>query len=213
MRGVWENVAMPNLAAFLFMVVPTWLSNRTRTPRLAIGAGTGNLVLRTDYDALGGHEPLHDAVVDDIALARLFRRGGRRTAVVRADDFVSVRMYEGGRAIVEGFTKNGFTTLGRSYTAVIVLLPLGLLVSVQPFVGALTGDPLSVASVATITAARVILFGALGYRIDSALFGHVPMMVLWTWIMIRSAWYTGIRRQLLWRGRTYDAARTRFGAD
>ena len=39
------------------------------------------------------------------------------------------------------------------------------------------------------------------------------MTAAWCWILLRSMWFTGIRRQLHWRGRTYDAGRTKFGAD
>jgi chlorobactene glucosyltransferase len=213
MHGFWENVAMPNLGFFVFTMLPLWLSNRSRIPLLGLGAGTGNLVRRADYDAVGGHVSLQDSVVDDVALARLVRRGGRRTEIARADDLVSVRMYEGLGEIVRGFTKNGFATLGRSYIFMTIFLVLGFVLHVLPFVLALAGDPLSIASVVTLTLTRVILFASLGYRLDSAVFGHLPMLGVWFYIMIRSVWYTGIRRQLLWRGRTYDARRTKFGAD
>src|SRR5436305_3648254 len=85
MHGFWENVAMPALAMFAFAVVPSWLSNRTRLAVLAVGAGTGNLVRRDAYERCGAHEALKDAVIDDVGLARLLRRKGEVTEVVRAD--------------------------------------------------------------------------------------------------------------------------------
>ncbi len=213
MRGFWEHIAMPNLPFFAFTVLPLWLSNRSRVRVLAIGGGTGNLIHRADYDAVGGHEALRDAVVDDVGLARLVRRGGRPTQVARADDLVSVRMYNGLGEIVRGFTKNAFAVAGRSYVTMAVFLALGFVLHILPFALALTGDLISIASVIVLTLTRVILYAALGYRIDNALFGHLPMLAVWFVIMLRSTWYTGIRRQLLWRGRTYDARHTKFGAD
>ena len=108
MHGFWEHVMMPQLAVFAFTLMPLWLVNRTRIAALALGGGTGNLVRRADYDACGGHVALRDAVVDDIGLGRLFRRNGRRTEVIVANDFISVRMYHGLGEIVRGFTKNAF---------------------------------------------------------------------------------------------------------
>jgi glycosyltransferase involved in cell wall biosynthesis len=213
MRGFWEHILMPNLAFFAFTVLPLWLSNRTRVPVLAIGGGTGNLIRRADYDAIGGHEALQSSVVDDVALARLVRRSGRRSEIVRAEDLVSVRMYEGLREIVDGFTKNGFAVFGRSYLAMALVLVLGFVLHLLPFALALTGDVFAIATVAVIVLTRLILYAALGYRVDNALLGHPPMIAAWGVIMLRSAWYTGVRRQLLWRGRTYDARRTKFGAD
>jgi chlorobactene glucosyltransferase len=213
MHGFWEHLAMPNLATMAFSVMPLWLANRTRSRVLAIGGGPGNLVFRADYEAVGGHEALKDSVVDDVALARLLRGGGRRTEMVRADDLVSVRMYHGLREVVDGFTKNTFTVFGRSYVAMVAVVLFSLIVHVLPYALALTGDVRAIATVAAITLTRVILFSALGYRLDNAILGNVPMILLWCGIFLRSAWVTGIRRRLHWRGRRYDASRTRFGAD
>lgn len=213
MQGLWEHVAMPNLSIVAFMLLPLTLSNRTRWRLIAVGAGTGNLVRRAGYEAAGGHQALRDAVVDDVGLARLLRRSGRRTMAARADDFVSVRMYRGLREIVEGFTKNCFTTFGRSYAAALALIPFTVVFQILPFVLLFTGDPWFLTAAALIILSRVILFAALGYRLDNAILGTVPMALVWLYILVRSTWYTGIRRQLAWRGRTYDASRTRFGAD
>ena len=213
MKGFWEHIGMANLAVFAFTFLPLWLANRTRIPLLAVGGGPGNLVRRRDYDAADGHVALQDAVVDDVGLARLMRRHGYRTEAVLADDFVYVRMYHGLREVVEGFTKNGFTTFGRNYFTVGFLIILTFIAHIVPYILALTGDVMSIVTVGLITLSRIILFAALGYRMDNAIFGNVPMVLLWLYILIRSTWITGIRRQLHWRGRTYDARRTRFGAD
>jgi len=213
MHGFWEHVVLPNLAVFAFSVLPVWLTNRTRIPLLAVGGGPGNLVKREDYDAAGGHEALRDAVVDDVGLARLMRRHGRRTEVVRAEELISVRMYHGLREIVHGFTKNAFPVINRNYFAGLFFLFGAVVVHILPYALAFTGGAIWLATVALITAVRVILFQALRYRLDNALLGHPLMIGTWCLILVRSIWYTGIRRQLLWRGRTYDASRTRFGAD
>ena len=64
-----------------------------------------------------------------------------------------------------------------------------------------------------ISVVRVIIFATLRYPILYAIFGHPLMAAFWLVIFVRSVWKTGIRRELEWRGRTYDAAETRFGAD
>jgi len=209
MHGFWEHVAMPQLGIFAFIFSPLWLMNRTRITYFALGGGTGNLVTRAAYDACRGHEPLHDAVVDDIGLGRLFRRNGFRTEVVNADAMVSVRMYHGLGEIVRGFTKNAFAVVGRSYTVAIVSILGGILFHIVPYVLALLGDPINIVTVVLISLTRLVLFLALRYRIDSALFGHPLMMAVWACIMLRSLWLTGIRREIEWRGRRYDASRRR----
>ena len=213
MRGFWENVAMPQLPVTAFTFLPLWLANRSKLARLGVGGGTGNLIGREDYEKIGGHQALKDAVVDDVALARLVRRSGRGSVVVRAEDFVSVRMYDGLREIVDGFTKNVFAAFGRSYLATLFFALGSLVFHVYPYAAAITGNRLAIATVATITVTRLILFTALRFSPIAALFAHPLMVLVWAWISLVSAWKTGVRRQLAWRGRTYDATRTRFGAD
>jgi glycosyltransferase involved in cell wall biosynthesis len=213
MHGFWEHVLMPNLAVFLFCFVPLWAANRSRAPLFAIGGGPGNLVRRGDYDAAGGHEALSDSVVDDVALARLLRRGGFRTEAVRASDFVSMRMYHGLGEIVAGFTKNAFAVFGRRYSVAAILLAVCGVFHLLPFALALVGDRLALITVGLITLTRLLLFRTLRYGVVNALLGHPLMIAGWGYIMLRSVWFTGIRRQLHWRGRTYDAGKTRFGAD
>ena len=213
MRGFWEHVLMPNLAMFVFTFVPLWLSNRTRSRVLAVGGGTGNIVSRSAYDAAGGHEALRDAVIDDVGLARLMRREGFRTRVVRADRLVSVRMYHGLGEIVRGFTKNAFAIVDRSYVLALsgaIVIAVGNLL---PFALAATGSRLAMATVAVIVITRVILFRSFRYGLANAVLAHPLMIASWLFILFRSVWYTGIRRQLHWRGRTYEADKTRFGAD
>jgi chlorobactene glucosyltransferase len=213
MRGFWEHVVMPSLAVAAFTFLPVWLTNHTRLRLLAVGGGPGNLVIRDDYVACGGHAALKDAVVDDIALARLMRQRGLRTEFVRADEHVSVRMYEGLREIVEGFTKNAFAAFNYSYIVGAGAALLAPVFHVLPFVVALTGNPIALTTVALIAIARVILFRSLRYNLVNAVLGHPLMIATWFWILLRSMWLTGVRRKLLWRGRTYDAGGTRFGAD
>ncbi|HUP60325.1 MAG TPA: glycosyltransferase [Thermoanaerobaculia bacterium] len=214
MHGFWEHIAMPNLAVFAFTMIPLWLVNHSRIPFLGIGAGTGNLMRRDDYVTVGGHEALKAAVVDDVALGSLFRRSGFRTEVVLADDFVSVRMYHGLGEIVRGFTKNMFAVLNRNYAIALFFLVLTGIFHLLPYVLALSGDWVAITTILIIGVSRSILFIALRCsRLDNAMLGHPLMTCVWSWILLRSLWLTGVRRRLEWRGRRYDASRTRFGAD
>ncbi len=214
MRGFWENAVMPQLAIMVFSFLPLWLANRSSAGVLAVGGGPGNLLSREVYDAVGGHEALRDSVIDDVALPRLVRRKlHRRTEAVRADDFVSLRMYHGLGEIVDGFTKNMFFVLGRSYVFGILMIVAGFVFHVLPYLLAPLGDPFAIVTVVLITVTRLVLFASLRYSLLSAIFLHPVMLVVWIYINLRSMWYTGVLRRLSWRGRTYDARESRFGAE
>lgn len=210
--GFWEHVAMPMLAVTATMFMPTWLSNRTTIVAFGIGGGTGNLIRRGDFDDIGGYTGLHNAVVDDVGMAQQLRACGKRTHVVLAHDLISLRMYHGAREIIEGFTKNVFTAFG-GFFAMLTLLPMMIAFHFVPYVLALRGDTLALIVVGLITICRLIVFLPLRLRIDNALFGHPPMIVIWTWIFARSMWMTGVRRKLQWRGRAYTTTWSRFGKE
>jgi chlorobactene glucosyltransferase len=203
LHGFWEHVAITNLVVVAFTMVPLWIANRSRIPLLAVGGGPGNLIRREVYDSFEGHVALKDAVVDDVGLARVVRSRGLRTEVALANDFVSLRMYHGKKEIVDGFTKNTFAAFGRSYLFTFLILLAGLVTQILPYVLAARGDLIAIVTVVLMLLTRAILFIALRYRLDNAIFGHLPMMAIWFAIAIRSAWVTGVRRQVLWRGRTY----------
>jgi chlorobactene glucosyltransferase len=204
LKSFWEHVAMPMLAVAFFVMLPSWLGNRTRVVRLALGGGTGNLVRRTVYESVNGHESLKSAVVDDIGLARLLRRHGHATRVFRADHLIAIRMYHSGREIVNGFTKNVFAAFGRSYLTVAGWLAVGLMFNLLPYALAFTGDLLAIATVTVITLIRLLVFVSVRYRLDNAVLGHPLMLLFWAWIILRSSWITGVRGELQWRGRSYS---------
>jgi chlorobactene glucosyltransferase len=213
MRTLGEQIAMPMLSVMGFWLIPVWLSNRSRAVGLAIGGGSGNLIRRALFDKIGGFRALSDAVVDDVALARHARLQGERTYIVRADDLIHVRMYYGAGEIAEGFTKNVFAVVGRSYFRAFMNLVALFLVHMAPYVLAMTGNLFAIATVLLISATRVVLFRSLRFRLDNAIFFHPLMVSFWAYIFLRSIWFTGVRNELRWRGRVYNAAETRFGAE
>jgi chlorobactene glucosyltransferase len=226
MHGVGEHLGMTELAMAGFGFLPTWLGNHVRTPILGVGGGTGNLIRRADYAAIGGHESLRNAVIDDIGLARLTRRSGRMTIAIRAARFVHLRMYHGLREVIDGFSKNVYTAFGGTIPAALAGLLGFLFFHLGPYLGLLEAawrfahgaparpvDLLWIASVLLIATGRVILFRSLRYPLVNALFGYPFTVLIWIWILLRSTWLVGIRGTLAWRGRSYDSDDTRFGGD
>ncbi|HEY2092101.1 MAG TPA: glycosyltransferase family 2 protein [Thermoanaerobaculia bacterium] len=204
-----EQISMMMLPFIVWAGIPFWLGNRWNAVGLALGGGVGNFVRRGDYDAIGGHESLHNAVVDDIGLARQFRARGFRTTHVITDDLVSARIYHGLREVVFGFEKNMFAVLGSVWAAcVMAVLMIG--VHLMPFALALLGRPISIAIVAICTLIRLMIAIRGRYSLLNAIFLHVPMVLVWFYILIQSTWMTVRRREIHWRGRR-SAEWSRFG--
>jgi len=208
-----EQVAMPMLGFFVFSGMPVWYSNRSKRLGVAIGGGAGNLIRKEILGAVGGFARLKDAVVDDVGLARLARKHGYATRAVRADDLLTVRMYDSARAIVDGFTKNAFFAVGRNFAGGMLLLVLIVILHLLPYVLAFARDWVAIATVILISITRIAIFRSIRYPLLNAIFLHPLMVSFWFYIFLRSIWFTGVRRQVRWRGRVYDREPTPFGSE
>jgi chlorobactene glucosyltransferase len=214
LHGFWEHIAMPQLALTVFASMPLWLANRLRYRLFGLGGGPGNLVRRSVYEQVGGHAAIRDAVIDDVGLARLIRSVAA-TMAVRADEFVSVRMYQGLRELVHGFTKNMWFALGGTLFGAFVVPVLIVVAHMAPYVWALfaegTLQRVAIATLVIISFTRLVVFIPLRYGVVNALFGHPFMAAVWFVIFARSTWIVGIQREFGWRGRMYDPVTKKFG--
>jgi chlorobactene glucosyltransferase len=224
MRGFWENVLMPALPSGFFMGIPVWLSNRTTIPILGVGGGTGNVVRRAAYEAIGRHTRLRDAVIDDIGLARIMRAHGFRTRSVNADDMIRIRMYRGLRQIVDGFTKNSYMVFAGSVPKAVVVSVMIPVTHLGPWiwgaiaVARLTAGELprgselfGATALVLLLLTRHALFGMLGFSRLAALFTQPVEVIVWLWIFLRSTWSVGVLGRLHWRGRDYPVTLSAFG--
>ncbi len=218
-EGFWENVLMPFLIG-AFYAGPGLFANR-RWPRwVALGGGAGNMIRRSAYDAIGGHEALKASVIDDVALAVRTKQSGFRTCAARAEDRVAVRMYHGFREVCSGFTKN-IAYLYQGWAGAILLLLTGAFYAVTlappvflllAFAG-MPAAPREIAFAAAATALPVLSRLAVAAAVGDPLwpsFTHPIMAAVWAGITCRSLHQRVIRRRLTWRGREFDARDARF---
>lgn len=217
--GFWENVLMPFLAGSIFGG-PGFLANRDRPWWLAVGGGAGNLIRRSAYDSIGGHEALRDSIVDDVHLAMSAKQAGFRARFVRAEDRVRVRMYQGFREIVDGFTKNIAYCITGLLGGVLFLFwvlsslfwivpPAVLLFAVVGGAVPASAVPLAALAFGLVLIARLLLASELSEPLWPAL-THPIMAAVWAGILCRSLYWKLVKREVVWRGRRYDAASARF---
>jgi chlorobactene glucosyltransferase len=195
-------------------------ANRERPRWLALGSGAGNLIRRSAYDAIGGHESLKASVIDDVALALATKRAGFRTCAARAEDRVSVRMYYGFREVCAGFTKNIAYAYNGWLGAVLFFMtsawfvlalapPVFLLVALAGVPLASRDVALAIAGTALPMLARVILAAAVRDPLWPSV-THPIMAAVWAGIASRSLYQRVVRRRLTWRGREFDARDASF---
>lgn len=73
---------------------------------IAAANGQYILVRRAAYDAVGGHAAVATEILEDVALARIFRNAGQRLYFRYGGDAVRTRMYRNWAQLREGWTKN-----------------------------------------------------------------------------------------------------------
>jgi glycosyltransferase involved in cell wall biosynthesis len=100
-----ERAVMPIIFAELAAQYPP---HQVRNQNSNIVAANGQYILvrRAAYDTVGGHAAVANEILDDVALARLFRNAGRRVYFRYAADAVRTRMYRNWTQLREGWTKN-----------------------------------------------------------------------------------------------------------
>ncbi|RAG83942.1 glycosyl transferase family 2 [Streptacidiphilus pinicola] len=91
-RTRWEQLIVPAFVYFFAQLYPFRWSNEPGS-RTAAAAGGCTLVRREALARAGGVAAIRGAVIDDVNLARLVKRGGGRTWLGLADSVDSVRPY------------------------------------------------------------------------------------------------------------------------
>jgi len=214
MDSFWEQLLQPQFFMLLAGRFPR--AGTLKKPhqwRHAIANGQYLLFRREVYEALGGHEAVAGEVVEDLRLAQLLVRGGRKL-VVRGAEGLQTRMYSSLRGLVEGWSKN-VATAGRQTTSgwlLPIIMPLSLAVGVTLWL--LPPATLSWALVTgnqgtpLLWGALTTGFGVLIWSRASALMKGNPLFgllyplgsLLAGYIFLRS-WWRGTRIQ--WKGRSY----------
>jgi glycosyltransferase involved in cell wall biosynthesis len=100
-----ERAVMPVIFAELAARYPP---RKVRDQNSGVAAANGQYILvrRAAYDAIGGHAAVVTEILEDVALARLFRNAGQRVYFRYGADAVRTRMYRNWAQLSEGWTKN-----------------------------------------------------------------------------------------------------------
>jgi hypothetical protein len=122
--SVWENIMVATVVGGLCELVTPGVNDPSSPD--AMGAGAFLLVRAEAFRAAGGFEPIKHKMGDDVALARLLKRRGCRTAFYGAPGWLRVRLYKGNHHAFFAMTKNILVGLeGKLWLApVVALLPV-----------------------------------------------------------------------------------------
>ena len=213
-----EEMMVPLLHLSYVAWLPMPLIHRTRDSRVLAANGQLLMVRRSALEAVGGWASVRTAVVDDMALCRVFKKSGQRVVFADGDRIAQCRMYSDAGSLWRGFAKNFYEGIGGHPVAMIVVMGLHLLFFVAGYlalpIAVLLGASGPAAAAAIGVGANVILrlimAARYGHRPGSVLLHPVAVILMMGVLLDSFRWSR--RGDIRWRGRSYPARAEREAA-
>lgn len=101
----YERVVQPITAFELARQYPLLRVNRRDSHKRAFANGQFMMFDREAYLAVGGHEGVKDAILEDIAFARKIAYAGRHGGLLMADNMLKCRMYDSWEEYTRGWKR------------------------------------------------------------------------------------------------------------
>src|SRR5579871_1260818 len=209
----WEHVVLPMLPFLIITFLPVRMVWEAPFPQLVAGCGQFELFSAEAYRAIGGHGSISQSFHDGLQLARRIKASGRTVRLFDGSALIACRMYEGGRAVWNGFTRNAYEGLG-GFGALATMTLLQILLFLLPFAWLAWGIALRASShplplwawLCLVQVALILLMRALQAR----RFGHfgsvwlhplsIAALVAIQWA---SYWKSLRKTPIAWKGRSY----------
>lgn len=211
-QGFWQRALMPLVFSELVMMFPP---AKVSDPASPVAAANGQFLMveREAYFSVGGHKAVAGTVLEDVALARRFKRAHKAIRFRYAADAVSARMYRSLSAMVEGWTKNLAMLFPQTLLlALMKALDLGLLVGLPLLLWALPHLMLVLWwQTVAIWALWIRVLVRYFMRVAKSNFSAVDCVLsiaglpLFIVLLARSWMHHTLRRRVSWKGREYSA--------
>ena len=119
MNSFGEISVIPSIYLLTMIVMPLWLIHSTRYSFLSHAIGQCMCFRAQAYWSVGGYETVHNRISEDIRIARLFKKAGKKVVFGDLKDQIACRMYEGYKNSIDGISKNVFDYLNKSILALL----------------------------------------------------------------------------------------------
>ncbi|HET8599974.1 MAG TPA: glycosyltransferase [Segeticoccus sp.] len=201
----WERLLVP---AFVYFFAQLYPFPRVNGPgRTAAAAGGCMLVRRAALERAGGLAAIRGALIDDVALGRLLKRGGRTWLGV-APDVLSIRPYPRLADLSQMVARSAYTQLRHSPLLLLGTVVGLLLVYAVPPVALVAGLALGRGLLAALGGAAWLLMSVTYvpllrlHRVPSWWAPVLPLVaVLYAGMTVDSAWRHLRGRGGAWKGR------------
>lgn len=194
----------------LFLFRP-WTVTK-KNSRGFMGIGAFNMLKRSVYREIGGHEEIKMHPIDDLMLGKLIKQHGFYQDCLLADDFVVVPWYDSVREMSNGLKKNVFALMHYRVLLVPFVLAAILIPSIWPLWGLVLGD-MTVRTLCLLTLGTRLATFYKGLQVQGLPKWYLPGALLTPYIscyiILKSVFVTMKNDGILWRGRHYALAELR----
>ncbi len=197
-----ERLVVPLMALVILGYLPWTLVHRTPWPVFAAANGQCMGFRRRAYHAIGGHQAVKNAIVEDIRLAQKVKSHGLQLRMTDGAGLIACRMYSSWDKVRNGYAKNIIAGYGDSILALGIASVFHWLVFLMPWVWLIFGPRgWGLALVVLSVGIRALTAVATRQRPQDALLMPVSV-VLMTRIAAQGVyWYTRFGGPR-WKGRT-----------
>jgi glycosyltransferase involved in cell wall biosynthesis len=119
-KTLGEEITVPNMNFILLSLLPLILVRKTSFSSIAAANGQFMLFKTEIYSKLKPHEKMKTSKVEDIEIARFFKKSKIKIACLVGNPSITCRMYSGFSEAVYGFSKNVIQFFGGSFFMAIL---------------------------------------------------------------------------------------------
>ena len=200
-KSFGERITVPNMNFILVSLLPLILVRKMKFPSLAAANGQFMFFRREIYDSMAPHKMMKSNRIEDISIARTFKKNSVRVTCLLGDDSISCRMYHGFSDAVNGFSKNVIAFFGNSF----LLASLFWLITTFGFLFILfcLSKVIFILYVIAYLLIRIIITIASRQNLFYNLLFIIPLQVS-LGIFIYKAYINKHFRKFQWKGRNID---------
>jgi glycosyltransferase involved in cell wall biosynthesis len=117
MKTLAEKVTVPVMNSILLSLLPMILTRESSRPSLAAANGQFMLFEKEAYLQLQPHEKVKKDLVEDILIARLYKKAGLKMQCMTGNETIRCRMYQNLNDALNGFSRSVAEFFGGSHLA------------------------------------------------------------------------------------------------
>ena len=137
-EGALLGAMMVDAGGGLFYLFKPWKVSDPKS-KYFMGVGAFNLVRKSVYQSIGGHQAIRMHPIDDIMLGKVIKQKGFKQDCLTAYSFLTVHWYSSTRKMIHGLMKNIFALYDFKVLYAMSAVALVTIFTILPLWGALLG--------------------------------------------------------------------------